>query len=66
MDEEDTKVYLFSVLYQDTLSCLDAYITMGGGDKMAQLKIVQDRLHCIPYAQMLAYLKLGELNQLDT
>ena len=34
--EENAKVHLVSVLNQDTLTCLDAYITMHGGDEMAQ------------------------------
>ena len=45
MAEGDAKVHLVSVLNQHTLSCLDAYITMHGGDKMAHLETVQDRLH---------------------
>ena len=45
------------VLNQDTLSFLDAYITMWGGDEMAQLETIQDRLCYIPYIQMLVYLK---------
>ena len=32
MAEEDVKVYLVSVLNHDTLNCLDAYVTMWGGD----------------------------------
>ena len=46
---EDTKVYLVSALNQDTLAHLDTYVTMHGGDKMARLETVQDRLHCVPY-----------------
>ena len=57
MAEEYTKVHLVSVLNQDTLAHLDAYITMHGGDEMAHLETDQDRLRCIPYVQMLAYLK---------
>ena len=49
MVEEDTKGHLVSGLNQDTLSCLDVYITMWGGDKMACLETIQDRLHCISY-----------------
>ena len=40
MGEEDTKVHLVLVLNQDTLTCLDAYITMRGGDKMAHLETI--------------------------
>ena len=57
MAEEDAKVHLVSVLNQDTLTCLDAYIAMRGGNKMAHLETIQDWLRCIPYIQMLAYLK---------
>ena len=42
---EDDKVYLISALNQDTLTCLDAYITMHGGNKMAHLETIQDQLH---------------------
>ena len=51
-------------LNQDTLACLDAFVTMRSGDKMAHLETIQDRLRCIPYIQMLAYLKEGELSEL--
>ena len=57
MAEEDTKVHLVSVLNQDTPARLDAYVTMCGGDKMAHLETVQDRLRRVPYVQMLVYLK---------
>ena len=57
MAEEDTKVHLVSALNQDTLACLDAYVTMRGGDEIACLETIHDRLRCIAYIQMLAYLK---------
>ena len=57
MAEEDAKVHLVSALNQDTLARLDAYVTMCGGDKMAHLETIQDQLCCVPYVQMLAYLK---------
>ena len=57
MAKEDAKVHLVSVLNQDILSHLDAYVSIRGGDKMAHLEIVQDRLWCIPYVQILVYLK---------
>ena len=57
MAKEDAKVHLVSVLNQDTLARLDAYITMCGGDKMAHLETIQDQLRWIPYIQMLVYLK---------
>ena len=49
MAEEDAKVHLVSALNQDTLARLDAYITMRGGDEMARLGTVQDRLRRVPY-----------------
>ena len=49
MAEEDAKVHLVSALNQDTLACLDTYVTMRGGDEMACLETIQDRLHRIPY-----------------
>ena len=55
MAKEDAKVHLVSALNQDTLTCLDAYVTMRGGDKMARLQTIQDWLHRIPYVQMLAH-----------
>ena len=57
MAEEDAKVYLVLVLNQDTLRCLDTYVTMRGGDEMACLKTIQDGLHLVLFIQMLAYLK---------
>ena len=48
MAEEDAKVHLVSALNQGTLTCLDTYITMGGGDKMARLETIQDWLCYIP------------------
>ena len=57
MAKEDAKVHLVSAIIQDTLTCLATSITMHGGDKMAHLETVQDWLVCIPYIQMLAYLK---------
>ena len=47
--KEDAKVHLVSVLNQDTLIRLDAYITMRGGDEMAHLETIQDRLRRVPY-----------------
>ena len=49
MAEEDAKIHLVSALNQDTLARLDAYITMHGGDKMARLETIQDRLCRVPY-----------------
>ena len=49
MTKEDTKVHLVSALNQDTLGHQDTYISMRGGDEMAHLEAIQDRLHCVPY-----------------
>ena len=57
MAEEDAKVYLVLALNQDTLTHLETYVTMHGGDKIAHLETIQDQLRCIPYVQMLACLK---------
>ena len=57
MAEEYAKVHLVSALNQNTLTHLDIYITMRGGDEMACLETVQDWLRYIPYIQMLVYLK---------
>ena len=45
MAEEDAKVHLFAALNQDTLTHLDAYITMRGGDEMARLETIKDQLY---------------------
>ena len=55
--KQDAKVHLVSVMNRDTLTRLDTYVTMHGGNEMAHLETIQDRLGCIPYIQMLAYLK---------
>ena len=57
MAKEDAKLHLVLALNQDTLAHLDAYVTMRGGNEMARLETVQDRLRRVPYIQMLAYLK---------
>ena len=44
MAKEDTKVHLVLALNQNTLTHLDAYITMRGSDKMACLENVQEKL----------------------
>ena len=44
MAEKVAKVHLVSALNQDTLTCLDAYVSMHGGNKMALLETAQDRL----------------------
>ena len=45
MASEDEKVHLVLAMNQDTLSHLDAYITMHGGEKIAHLETIQVRLH---------------------
>ena len=55
--KEDAKVHLVLALNQDTLTHLDIYVTMCGGDKMTHLETIQDWLRHVPYVQMLAYLK---------
>ena len=57
MAKEDCKVHLVSALNQDTLLCLDAYVTMHGSDEMARLETIQDWLRQVPYVKMLVYLK---------
>ena len=42
MAKEDAKVPLVSVLNQNTLIHLNAYVTMHGGDKMAHLETIHD------------------------
>ena len=50
MGAEASKVHLIAALNEDTLQNLDAYITLQGGEEMAQLEIMPDRLRCITYA----------------
>ena len=57
MAEENAKVHLVLVLNQDTLTHLGTYVNMHGGDEMARLEAIQDRLCQVSYVQMLAYLK---------
>ena len=64
MAKKDAKVHLVLALNQDTLTRLDAYVTMHGGDDIVHLETVQDRICHIPYVQMLANLKQGELSKL--
>ena len=42
--QEDATVHLVSVLNQDTLTCMNAYVNMRGGDEMAHLETIQNRL----------------------
>ena len=57
MAKEDAKVYFVLALNWGTLSHLDTYVTMHGGNEMVHLEIIQYRLCWVPYVQMLAYLK---------
>ena len=49
MAKEDAKFHLVLALNQETLTHLDAYITMHGGNKIACLETVQDQLGQVPY-----------------
>ena len=64
MGVEASKVHLVAALNEDTLRNLDAYVTLQGGEEMARLKTMPDRLHRITYAQMLSYLKQSNLTDL--
>ena len=64
MGAEASKVHLVAALNKDTLRKLDAYVTLQGGEEMAHLKTMPDRLHCITYVQMLSYLKQSNLTDL--
>ena len=44
MAKENINVCLVLVLNQDILGCLNVYINMRGGDEMAHLENVQNRL----------------------
>ena len=57
MAEEDAKVDLVPALNQDTLTHLDAYVTMRDGNEIAHLRTIQEWLCGIPYNQMLVYTK---------
>ena len=65
MAEENAKGHLVSMLKQDTLSYLDAYVTMQGSEKIAHLDTIQDRLRYLLYIQMLVYPKLGKPSELS-
>ena len=64
MGAEASKVHLVVALNEDTLQNLDAYVTLQGGEEMARLKTMPDRLRRITYAQMLSYLKQSNLTDL--
>ena len=64
MGAEASKVHLVAALNEDTLRNLDAYVTLQGGEEMAQLETMPDRLRHITYAQMLSYLKQSNLTDL--
>ena len=61
---EASKVHLVAALNEDTLRNLEAYITLQGGEEMAWLETMPDRLCRIMYAQMLSYLKQSNLMDL--
>ena len=64
MGAEASKVHLVAALNEDTLQNLDAYVTLQGGEEMACLETMPDRLRRIMYAQMLSYLKQSNLMDL--
>ena len=53
-----------AALNKDTPWNLDAYVTIQGGEEMARLETMPNRLHCIMYVQMLSYLKQSNLTDL--
>ena len=55
--KQNTKVHLVLALNQDTLTHLDAYVTMHSSDEMVHLETIQDRLHWVLYVELLACLK---------
>ena len=61
MGVEASKVHLVAALNKDTLQNLDTYVTLQGGEEMARLETMPDRLRRITYAQMLSYLKQSNL-----
>ena len=64
MGAEASKVHLVAALNEDTLRNLDASVTLQGGEEMARLDTMPDRLRRITYAQMLSYLKQSNLTDL--
>ena len=50
MGAEVSKVHLIVALSEDTLRNLDAYVTLQGGEEMARLETMPDRLRRITYA----------------
>ena len=64
MGVEASKVHLVAVLNEDTLRNLDAYVTLQGGEEMARLETMPDRLRHITFAQILSYLKQSNLMDL--
>ena len=64
MGAEASKVHLVAALNEDTLHNLDAYVTLQGGEEMARLETMPDRLRRITYTQMLSYLKQSNLTDL--
>ena len=65
MGAEASKVHLVAALNEDTLWNLDAYVTLQGGEEMARLETMPDRLRRITYAQILSYLKQSNLTDLE-
>ena len=53
-----------AALNKDTLWNLDTYVTLQGGEEMAHLETMPERLLHITYTQMLSYLKQSNLMDL--
>ena len=64
MGVEASKVHLVVALNEDTLCNLDAYVTLHGGEEMAHLETMPNRLRHITYVHMLSYLKQSNLMDL--
>ena len=64
MGAEVSKVHLVAALNEDTLWNLGAYVTLQGGEEMARLETMPNRLRRITCTQMLSYLKQSNLMDL--
>ena len=57
-------MHLIAALNEDTLRNLDTYVTLQGGEEMAHLETMPDRMQRITYGQMLSCLKQSNLTDL--
>lgn len=62
---EASKVHLVAALNEDTLRNLDAYVMLQGGEEIAHLETIPNRLRCITYVYMLSYLNQSNLTDLE-